>query len=485
MPATQRLVRIDRNFASWREAARRLVAEGVAPEDVLFDDGSEALLPGLAVAEERGLCESSPETAAGGDFRVPRQFIELAEVAADARDAGRWQLLYRILWRLKHEGSGLMRNISDPDIRALESKAKRVRRDVHKMHAFVRFRKVETADGEHYVAFHRPDGYILRRAAPFFRERFGGMRWTILTPDESATWDGTALQFGPGVDASAAPDGDALEDAWRTYYASVFNPARVKLRAMKAEMPVRHWRTLPEAQVMPELLAAAGRRTAAMVEPADPAGRGSQGVVGAKPFLPRVVTLPALAEAVQACRGCELACQQGVTQAVLGEGPAGARCMFGGEQPGDMEDRAGRPFVGPAGRLMDEMLEEAGLDRREVYVTNTVKHFRFELRGKMRIHSKPSARNVSACLPWLEAEVDAVRPEMIVALGSTAAQAIMGRDFRVTKQRGQVLSCRWSPWFMATLHPSAILRMREPEASAARRDFVEDMRQVRLQLEAA
>src|SRR5690606_7763125 len=150
---------------------------------VLFDDGSEALLPGLAVAEERGLCESSPETAAAGDFRVPRQFIELAEVAADARDVGRWQLLYRILWRLKHEGSGLMRNISDPDIRALESMAKSVRRDVHKMHAFARFRKIETADGEHYVAFHRPDGYILRRAAPFFRERFGGMRWTILTPD--------------------------------------------------------------------------------------------------------------------------------------------------------------------------------------------------------------------------------------------------------------------------------------------------------------
>jgi DNA polymerase len=379
-----------------------------------------------------------------------------------------------------------MGNLTDPDIRRLETMAKRVKRDVHKMHAFVRFRKVQTEECEHYIAVHRPDGYILRRAVPFFRERFGGMRWTILTPNESVTWDGKVLRFGPGVEASAGPDGDQLEDAWRTYYASVFNPARVKLKAMKAELPVRHWRTLPETRVMPELIAAARGRTVAMVETTAAPGEGGAGaVVGARPFLPPVITLPALAEAVQKCRGCELACQKGVTQAVLGEGPAGARCMFVGEQPGDVEDRAGRPFVGPAGRLMDEMLEEAGLDRREVYVTNTVKHFRFELRGKMRIHSKPSARNVSACLPWLEAEIEAVRPEMIVALGSTAAQAIMGRDFRVTKQRGQVLSCRHSPWFMATLHPSAILRMREPEAGEARRQFVEDMRQVRRRLKTA
>jgi DNA polymerase len=395
--------------------------------------------------------------------------------------------LYRLLWRLKREGAGLLRNLTDPDVRRLETMAKRVKRDVHKMHAFVRFRKVETEAGEHYIAFHRPDGYILRRAAPFFRERFGGMRWTILTPDESVTWDGEELRFGPGVEASAAPGDDQLEDAWRTYYASVFNPARVKLKAMKAELPVRHWRTLPETQVLPDLLAGARSRVSAMVEqPGRAAGEaGCAPMLGAAPFLPPVMSLPALAEAVQKCRGCELACQAGVTQAVLGEGPAGARCMFVGEQPGDVEDRTGRPFVGPAGRLMDEMLEEAGLERREVYVTNTVKHFRFELRGKMRIHSKPSARNVSACLPWLEAEIAAVRPEMIVALGSTAAQAIMGRDFRVTRQRGQVLSCRHAPWFMATLHPSAILRMREPEAGEARRQFVEDMRVVRRRLEAA
>ena len=481
MPATQRHIRIERSFEAWRQAARRLLSEHVPPEEVLFDDGSEAFLPGLAAGEPIAASEPAPD----GDFRVPRRFVELAEVAADAKEADRWQFLYRLLWRLKREGSGLMRNLTDPDIRRLESMAKRVKRDVHKMHAFVRFRKVQRADGEHYVAFHRPDGYILRRAAPFFRERFGGMRWTILTPHESVTWDGNRLRFGPGVEASAAPDDDQLEDAWRTYYASVFNPARLKLKAMKAELPVRHWRTLPETRVMPDLIAAARGRTAAMFQPAAGAGDGAGAVVGAEPFLPRVITLPALVEAVQRCRGCELACQKGVTQAVLGEGPAGARCMFVGEQPGDVEDRAGRPFVGPAGRLLDEMLEEAGLDRREVYVTNTVKHFRFELRGKMRIHSKPSARNISACLPWLEAEVEAVRPEMIVALGSTAAQAIMGREFRVTKQRGQVLSCRWAPWFMATLHPSAILRMREPEAGAARRQFVEDMRQVRRRLAAA
>src|SRR5688572_63476 len=207
MPATQRHIRIERSFEAWREAARRLLARDVAPDEVHFDDGSEALLPGLAAEQP---VAAPGQAVAERDFRVPRRFVELAEVAADARDDDRWQLLYRLLWRLKSEGSGLLRNLTDPDIRRLETMAKRVKRDVHKMHAFVRFRKVETEDGEHYVAFHRPDGFILRRAAPFFRERFGGMRWTILTPDESVTWDGQAMRFGPGVEASAAPNADVL-----------------------------------------------------------------------------------------------------------------------------------------------------------------------------------------------------------------------------------------------------------------------------------
>jgi DNA polymerase len=211
------------------------------------------------------------------------------------------------------------------------------------------------------------------------------------------------------------------------------------------------------------------------------------GITGsAADFLPPRLSLPALKQAVQSCRGCDLCCQAGVTQAVFGDGPAGAKCILVGEQPGEVEDREGLPFVGPAGRLMDELLQEAGLDRRTVYVTNAVKHFRFELRGKRRIHQKPLARHISACRPWFEAEVELLRAKMVVALGATAAQAIMGRDFLVTKQRGKVMSCPYAPWFLATIHPSAILRAPDDESRReARAMFVKDMEVVASQLSAA
>lgn len=272
---------------------------------------------------------------------------------------------------------------------------------------------------------------------------------------------------------------DELEDLWRRYYGNVFNPARIKLRALRAELPVRHWRTLPEMRILPDLLADAPRRVELLMATA-----AKQPKTSAADFLPPKLTIPAMQRAVQGCRGCELCCQ-GATQAVFGDGPADARCIFVGEQPGDTEDRAGKPFVGPAGQLMDELLEEAGVDRREVYVTNTVKHFRFEQRGHRRIHAKPLARHINACLPWLEAEAKVVQPTMMVALGSTAAQAIMGKDFRVTKQRGQVLSCPFAPWFLATIHPSAILRIPEDAARhQAKADFVADMRKVARRIKA-
>ena len=202
-------------------------------------------------------------------------------------------------------------------------------------------------------------------------------------------------------------------------------------------------------------------------------------------FLPARLTLPAMKKAVQACRGCDLCCQPGVTQAVFGEGPESATCVMVGEQPGDTEDRAGRPFVGPAGQLLDELMDEAGVNRREVYVTNAVKHFRFELVGQRRIHAKPLARHVNACLPWFEAEAKVLQPKMVVALGSTAAQAIMGRDFRVTRDRGKVTSCPYAPWFLATIHPSAILRIPDDAARhEARAAFVQDMRTVARRLKA-
>src|SRR5262245_1138934 len=164
----------------------------------------------------------------------------------------------------------------------------------------------------------------------------------------------------------------------------------------------------------------------------------------AEPFLPKKLSFPALRDAAKSCEGCDLYTH--ATQTVFGEGPADARVMFVGEQPGDQEDKAGKPFVGPAGAMLDKALEKVGIDRSLVYVTNAVKHFKFEQRGKRRIHSKPSARQVAACKPWLKAEVEVVRPDVLVALGATAAQAIFGSSFKVTQRRGEAIRDNtWAP----------------------------------------
>jgi DNA polymerase len=202
----------------------------------------------------------------------------------------------------------------------------------------------------------------------------------------------------------------------------------------------------------------------------------------AEPFLPKKLTFPAMQKAVDKCRGCPL--YKNATQGVMGEGPQEARVMFVGEQPGDQEDKAGKPFVGPAGRILAETLEEVGIDRAEVFVTNAVKHFKWEPRGNRRIHSKPSSREMAACKPWLVAELSVVKPQGVVCLGATAAQDLLGRDFKITKMRGQVLEDTGvAPWVIATVHPSSILRAPDHDArEEARRLFREDLAKVAKQL---
>jgi uracil-DNA glycosylase family protein len=195
----------------------------------------------------------------------------------------------------------------------------------------------------------------------------------------------------------------------------------------------------------------------------------------ASAFLPEQAGLDALREAARDCRGCDL--WRAATQAVFGEGPDDARMFFVGEAPGDREDREGRPFVGPAGRELDMALAEVGIDRGEVYVTNAVKHFKFEERGKRRIHQRPDAKEIKACRPWLRAELDLVRPEVLVILGATAAKALLGRSFRLMAQRGQPLESDLAPVVIATIHPSAILRAGDGDARQAQRElFTGDLR---------
>ncbi len=424
------------DFNSWRTTARKLLAASVQPDDVSWDS-------------ENGLLFSEPPPrAAQSAVEVPQGFLKAAEAVALHRDPARWTLLYRVLYRITHGEHDLLKIGTDDDVRQLDLFEKAVHRDIHKMKAFVRFRRVTGSEPEQFVAWHRPDHYIVEAVAPWFAERFASMRWSILTPDRSAHWDGQTVTYSPGTPRSEAPEGDALEELWREYYRSIFNPARVKVKAMKAEMPFRHWATLPETQVIPELLVKADDRVIEMTK--------SQ-KTSAAPWVPPQHRLPLLRTAAPECRGCEL--YRYATQVVFGEGPPDANVVMVGEVPGDEEDRKGHPFVGPAGRLLDKAMHESGLDREKIYVTNAVKHFKFIERGKRRIHSKPSGAEISACRPWLEAELDAIKPELIVCLGATAAQSLMGRDFRITASRAQFFPSRWAKELVATVHPSAILRM--------------------------
>lgn len=201
-----------------------------------------------------------------------------------------------------------------------------------------------------------------------------------------------------------------------------------------------------------------------------------QATGSAADFLPERLTLPTLREAAAGCRGCRL--WRVGTQTVFGEGPEDARALFVGEQPGDQEDRAGRPFVGPAGHLFDQALEAAGIDRATVYVTNSVKHFKWQARGKRRIHQKPNATEVAACRPWLEAELAVVKPRVLVLLGAVAAQSLLGREFRVTQHRGELLESELAEVVTATVHPSSILRGEPAEREQNFNAFVDDLKVV-------
>lgn len=441
------------NFDEWRDAARRLVLQEVAPGEVRWS----------SVDKQRSLFDLGPaeDLPLNSSFNAPKSFIDAAQIVACHRDPRRWALLYRTLWRLLQGEKHLMQMSTDDDVYEVLKMKKAVTRDVHKMKAFVRFRKVvsprdaASVPVENSIAWHRPDHRIVRLTAPFFARRFAGMNWSILTPDESVIWDQTTLQYGPGVPVSEAPDPDVLEDLWKTYYASIFNPARIKIKAMKREMPVRHWATMPETTLIEQMLREAPARVAAMIEHHEGFSQT------ATDFMPNDQNnLDSLRAAAQKCQACEL-CQH-ATQTVFGHGRTNASIVIVGEQPGDQEDLVGLPFVGPAGQLLDEAMQLAGIQRSDIYVTNVVKHFKFtetpSPRDKQRLHKKPNWREVSACRPWLEAELETIQPTVVVCLGATAAQALIGRDFRITQDRGKIVATDWCQRTLATWHPAAILR---------------------------
>ena len=476
-----RLIRLahETDFEGWRTAARALRGAGVPPEQVRWIVGEN----GAELFGDEGLPPGPPAT-----FGVPRDFVDLAEAVICHRAEDRLALLYRLLWRLAAEPA-LLKTPVDADVVAAEGYRRQVDQAVHKMHAFVRFRAIE-GDEETFVAWFEPAHRVVERAAPFFVRRFANMRFSILTPERCAHWDGEALTFTEGARIGDAPSEDALEDAWRTYYASIFNPARLKTAAMKKEMPQRYWRNLPEARLIPDLIQQAGSRSEAMVQaaPTEPSGRAPRGV--SKDALTRphegvvVASVEEVWPAVQGCRRCDL--WKNATQGVAGLGPATARLMLVGEQPGDVEDLKGQPFVGPAGQLLDRALAEAGVDRGQAYVTNSVKHFKFEPRGKRRLHKTPDPGEVRACRWWLDQERALVKPQVVVAMGATAAGAVFGRAVPILKSRGRAFPLEDGSQGFVTVHPSYLLRLPDEAARAAGfRAFVEDLRAAAALAEAA
>jgi len=451
------------DFDGWRQAARALVLDGITPADVTWSiEGDEGQLFEAA----RTTSHSQPMATT---FSVSARFLELARTAILHRDRERFAMLYRLLWRLR-DHHDLLEVATDPDVIGVAAMAKAVRRDEHKMHAFVRFREIGRERDARYVAWFEPEHHIVELAAPFFARRFADMPWSILTPDLCSHWDGAAISFTPGVSKAEAPTWDRLEEAWRRYYATIFNPARLKVKAMSAEMPRKYWRNLPEATMIKPLIAGASRATDAMIAKAatephkvqrrleEPMKRKSAAAAD---------KLETLREEAADCRACPL--WKDATQTVFGEGPPHAPIMLVGEQPGDKEDLAGKPFVGPAGQMLDRALEEAGIERTKVYVTNAVKHFKFVPRGKIRLHQKPATPEIRACRQWYERELATIKPTLVVAMGATAAQSVFGKITPINKTRGRLIDLDEEIKALVTVHPSYLLRL--PDADAKAREY--------------
>ncbi|KQY36579.1 UdgX family uracil-DNA binding protein [Rhizobium sp. Root483D2] len=454
------------DLTEWREAARPLLLAGTPPRGIDWRCRSDAA--GDLFGADAGVADlSSPGRAivtSGASLTVPKAFLSLAQAVICHSDPLRFQLLYRVLFRLQGERA-LLEVVSDADVAQLRAMEKSVRRDCHKMTAFVRFKEFDIGEGHarrRFLAWFEPDHHIVSRVAPFFQRRFTDMDWIIATPRGTAAWDGESLSVStePAENPMLTDSTDML---WRTYFSSIFNPARLKVKMMMTEMPKKYWKNLPEAGLIPGLIAGAEASVIAMAERAASEAplfhQRLQAVAQAEPEIaqPPAGTLEELREEARHCTRCALHCR--ATQTVFGEGPQDAAVMIVGEQPGDQEDLAGRPFVGPAGAVFNKVAQDVGLDRKDTYVTNAVKHFKYEPRGKRRIHQKPNVGEVQHCKWWLTRELALVKPKLVVAMGSTALMALTDSRQRLADLRGEMLQIDAGQSLLVTVHPAYLLRI--------------------------
>ncbi|UQR66097.1 UdgX family uracil-DNA binding protein [Bradyrhizobium sp. C-145] len=442
------------DFESWRKTARALALHQIAPADVTWSVQGRA-----KEAVPAGLCEAPgiPLIETDGTFSVPANFIELARIAALHRDGERFALLYRLLWRLRTDHD-LLETRADPDVAQATAMAVSVHRDMQRMRDVIRFREIGREHNAHYAAWFVPEHHIVEFTAPFFARRYADMPWSILTPDICAHWDGHAISFTPGISQTEMPAPNRLEETWRRH----FRPDQ----PIMPEAPKKSHRNLSKASILEPLLADAERWTGGWITPRPEA-----------PMKRKLAAddLDALRKEAAHCRACHL--YKDATQTVFGEGPKSANIMLVGEQPGDKEDLAGHPFVGPAGQMLDRALEEAGVDRKKVYVTNAVKHFKFVPRGKVRLHQKPTTPEIRACRQWYEREVSAIQPDLIVAMGATAAQSVFGKITPIGKNRGRLIDLPDGRKALVTVHPSYLLRLPDPETKVLEyQRFVDDLK---------
>jgi probable DNA metabolism protein len=418
------------DWEGWRQAARALALAGAEPDSVTWAVGGK----------------TSPPPDATGSFHVPRALVSLASVAIQARDPDRFGLLYTLVWRA-NAGEKLLEDDSDPDLSLARRMALSVRAEAHRMRTSMRFLAVSEDGGTRYLGWYAPEHFVLPANAQLIARRFPDLALSIVTPDGAAFWDGSSLLFGSGL--RHAEDDEALQAWWETHRAMLLEQATPAV-------------SVPEAESLDEL-----------PRPPDRPALGPV-VLHTKPD-------PALlrsAKDASNCRRCPL--YEPATQTVFGEGPADASVMFVGEQPGDQEDTIGRPFVGPAGQMMDRAMEEAGIDRRTVYVTNAVKHFKFTQRGKRRIHQTPEVPEIQACNFWLDVERGHVGPRLLVLMGGSAARAVLGRAVTISRERGRPIQMPDGQTVFVTVHPSYLLRI--PDAAAKAREyeaFVRDLKSIR------
>lgn len=451
-------------FAEWREAARELLVHGVPPALVTWSTpyaGGDLFsgAPSTAGQTDNPLETPPPSPLRHAPPSIPRSLMDMLQSAACCRVPDRWAFLYRVIWRWQ-QGEHDVQSPADEDGARLHAMVKAVRREEHDMHAYIRFRERPAEAGPpRFVAWYEPQHDVLPQVAEHFVSRMGKVSWMIATPEASVLWDGQTLHnTGPLVKNSEdlEDNGEAL---WLTYYRSVFNPARLNQSVMQQHIPSHRWKNLPEGKIVTHMISEAARGARKV---------GQYEAVGQR----KGTTIPIAPEAAQPerqqpskldeCRHCEL--WQFATQAVGGEGPKKAKIMFVGEQPGDQEDLAGQPFVGPAGKLLDQVCEQAGVDRGTIYVTNAVKHFKWEPKGKRRIHKTPAQKEIEACHYWLDKELAHVKPTVIVALGATALKSVM-RTANVTLKNsiGHPVFHE-GHWIVTTYHPSYVLRVPGEEA---------------------